>query len=1038
MNEPLVAEMSDTGYVIAWTEGTNVVRAMVFNATGGAAFALPVTINAGDPSDVLSEACVAGLDDGGFAVVYQATSGSSVSVQRVIFDGTTGGVVHSSATLTATDASVVTNPRCANTAGGFIVQVQENNQIYATFISNNGIGSAWQLLTGKQTSAHAVTAPVASQFATVFIETGEREPFYTVRETQGGNVVVPEAAAHPGAKFPAGAYTVDEQFRVVWKIPSGLVAGPMDGPVRVVRDEHAEYPSIACHQNDDACLFVFQTSAGGGQKKVSGMFNSTALGLTSVFDIATGSARPRPIALTLANEDMVIIYDDSTAGRCNLRLFFVSPVASPSVDPTSMKTLYSNPSATCTGHSASLTDEGGFVVSWVEDRQRIVVRTFGNNASFSGLEVEVLSSKAESLNSTCIVGLDNGGFAVAYEAADNDRRSKGWTTGNIFVQVFDSFGVLESAEQSIGVETIQFKTVGPDTRSSCGQVAGGFIVMTEVIIQKYTNDIYYMEYDNFGIPARSIFESAAVLDATLDALTFDNSPSASAASGCSKSRGQSILCLEPGAGSSLGTFGSASNTCLHIGALMAYPTLHSRNRCVIGQTGVASQSSHGRTLCLSSAARSSQSLRYRLWRSSWCPVLSWRISRSARLVRRTVEQVLDGLPEPELVVWTDGSVAALKTRQAQHELLHGTTTPLDKVTRWGGAGFVIYDTRRGGNWRDQTLLRTRSSRQAGKWATSYRAEQVALRAALKQVEAKAFHRTKRTQANTWFLTDSSSLLTELRRGPHKQKEPANIEIWQLLEKLVAKGHTPILQFVFGHCALAGNDEADALAKNGISAAHAEKQPPMTVATARARYREHTWESVHASAMKASPYRPGGPLPYAQLVRGRKVPKTAHLTRRAEREIRQLRTGHHELLHNRYRKDWEDLAAEERQRVRPCELCDATPVCPITHLFLECKVGYAMRAPMWRQVFEADPKVPRELPAPGSRHKMLWPLLFEHPEAALAYLQDAGLVARYQILEDPPDPQTPAFHETPTAGGPNFADALDLDATSSATSSNDWA
>ncbi|KAJ9449864.1 putative RNA-directed DNA polymerase from transposon BS [Diplonema papillatum] len=292
------------------------------------------------------------------------------------------------------------------------------------------------------------------------------------------------------------------------------------------------------------------------------------------------------------------------------------------------------------------------------------------------------------------------------------------------------------------------------------------------------------------------------------------------------------------------------------------------------------------------------------------PSLPRKKSKNADENRRTVEQVLDGLPEPELVVWTDGSVAALKTRQTQHELLHGTTTPLDKVTRWGGAGFVIYDTRRGGNWRDQTLLRTRSSRQAGKWATSYRAEQVALRAALKQVEAKAFHRTKRTQANTWFLTDSSSLLTELRRGPHKQKEPANIEIWQLLEKLVAKGHTPILQFVFGHCALAGNDEADTLAKN------------------------------------------------------------AHLTRRAEREIRQLRTGHHELLHNRYRKDWEDLAAEERQRVRPCELCDATPVCPITHLFLECKVGYAMRAPMWRQVFEADPKVPRELPAPGSRHKML--------------------------------------------------------------------
>ncbi|KAJ9453364.1 reverse transcriptase (RNA-dependent DNA polymerase) [Diplonema papillatum] len=140
------------------------------------------------------------------------------------------------------------------------------------------------------------------------------------------------------------------------------------------------------------------------------------------------------------------------------------------------------------------------------------------------------------------------------------------------------------------------------------------------------------------------------------------------------------------------------------------------------------------------------------------PSLPRKKSKNADKNRRTVEQVLDGLPEPKLVVWTDGSVAALKTRQAQQELLHGTTTPLDEVTRWGGAGFVIYDTRRGGNWRDQTLLRTRSSRQAGKWATSYRAEQVALRAALKQVEAKAFHRTKSTQANTWFLTDSSSLL----------------------------------------------------------------------------------------------------------------------------------------------------------------------------------------------------------------------------------------------------------------------------------------
>ncbi|KAJ9464733.1 RNA-directed DNA polymerase from mobile element jockey [Diplonema papillatum] len=410
-------------------------------------------------------------------------------------------------------------------------------------------------------------------------------------------------------------------------------------------------------------------------------------------------------------------------------------------------------------------------------------------------------------------------------------------------------------------------------------------------------------------------------------------------------------------------------------------------------------------------------------------------SKSAEENRRKVEAVLDGLPSPTYIVWTDGSVAALKRRHAQYQLLHGTTVTTDEVTRWGGAGLVVY-YRREESWRDATPMKgTRLSRQAGKWATSYRAEQVAMKIALESLELKLGKREvlegEPTSRHIWVLSDSSSLLNVLSQGPHKQQERDNVRIWQALEKLVAKGYTPVLQFVYGHCGLAGNEEADGLAKQGVSQTGEETQPPMTVGTAKARYREHAWEALHAASMRESPYQPGGPLPYTQLVRGRKVPKTAHLTRRAEREIRQLRTGHHQLLRNCYRDDWMDLAAEERQATRPCQLCDATPICPLTHLFLECRIGGDERATMWRRVHKAIPDTPREKPTPRERHKLLWPLLFELPEAALAYLQAVGLVPKYEVYEDPPEPGTPELDGNMAAAATYGVDnTFDLEGSSS--------
>ncbi|KAJ9463885.1 reverse transcriptase (RNA-dependent DNA polymerase) [Diplonema papillatum] len=240
-------------------------------------------------------------------------------------------------------------------------------------------------------------------------------------------------------------------------------------------------------------------------------------------------------------------------------------------------------------------------------------------------------------------------------------------------------------------------------------------------------------------------------------------------------------------------------------------------------------------------------------------------SKSAEENRRKVEAVLDGLPSPTYIVWTDGSVATLKRRHAQYQLLHGTTVPTDEVTRWGGAGLVVYNYRRKESWRDATPMEgTRLSRQAGKWATSYRAEQVAMRIALEKREGLEGEPTSR---HIWVLSDSSYLLNVLSQGPHKQQEDY-VRIWQALEKLVAKGYTPVLQFVYGHSGLAGNEEADKLAKQGVSQTGEETQPPMTVGTAKARYREHAWEALHAASLRES----GGPLPYTQLVRRTEGPK----------------------------------------------------------------------------------------------------------------------------------------------------------------------
>ncbi|KAJ9434944.1 hypothetical protein DIPPA_04851, partial [Diplonema papillatum] len=78
---------------------------------------------------------------------------------------------------------------------------------------------------------------------------------------------------------------------------------------------------------------------------------------------------------------------------------------------------------------------------------------------------------------------------------------------------------------------------------------------------------------------------------------------------------------------------------------------------------------------------------------------------------------------------------------------------------------------------------------------------------------------------------------------------------------------------------------------------------------------------------------GNTTPFVRLVNGRTIKRHRHLTPRAEREIRQLRTGHHPLIRTMYTPDMRALSTAERARTfRPCPICGSLTTSPVLHLF----------------------------------------------------------------------------------------------------------
>ncbi|KAJ9438293.1 Tbingi protein [Diplonema papillatum] len=148
----------------------------------------------------------------------------------------------------------------------------------------------------------------------------------------------------------------------------------------------------------------------------------------------------------------------------------------------------------------------------------------------------------------------------------------------------------------------------------------------------------------------------------------------------------------------------------------------------------------------------------------------------------------------------------------------------DKTT-WGGAGlYFVFEPSITDSLRNVAGMKltaagdrrtTTRSFPVGKYAHSYRAEQVALYSALVFYSQHLAPTTR--PLHILILSDSQSFLKTLSAGPHAQVEPLAIECWKILSDLEARGYLATLQFVYGHCGLEGNDVADNLAKTAALA-----------------------------------------------------------------------------------------------------------------------------------------------------------------------------------------------------------------------------
>ncbi|KAF0299698.1 Exportin-4 [Amphibalanus amphitrite] len=219
------------------------------------------------------------------------------------------------------------------------------------------------------------------------------------------------------------------------------------------------------------------------------------------------------------------------------------------------------------------------------------------------------------------------------------------------------------------------------------------------------------------------------------------------------------------------------------------------------------------------------------------------VGAGAELKKSTAETFLAGLPQCATWAWTDGSVVG------------GTSS--------GGAGALIV-------YPDDETVELRKA--AGSLCSSFRAELVALREALRHLHEHPAH----TGDPIVLCTDSQAALAKLRGGPSEQESPMGAEIWKLLTDLASGGRPLRLQWVPSHCGIPGNERADALA--GEASALPQEEAPVDVRT------------VHRAAARAASSRALAQWPvgwYRSLMAGHLPPPVRDYPREVAIDIHQL-------------------------------------------------------------------------------------------------------------------------------------------------------
>ncbi|XP_043194729.1 uncharacterized protein LOC122366479 [Amphibalanus amphitrite] len=292
--------------------------------------------------------------------------------------------------------------------------------------------------------------------------------------------------------------------------------------------------------------------------------------------------------------------------------------------------------------------------------------------------------------------------------------------------------------------------------------------------------------------------------------------------------------------------------------------------------------------------------------------------------RTAAEETLAGLPNPDVQAFTDGSATA--------------------GTERGGAGAVVYRSGR-------EVKRIRAP--AGRFTSSYTAELIALRETLKYIESIL---TDQDPAlNIQLCTDSLSSLMRLREGPANQTERVADQVWLSLRRL-GRRHRVDLQWVPGHAGVAGNEIADAVARE--AAELLQDGTPITFAAAKSLLKRHVsreWVESTRHSRPAPATRPHLSHDYHDVVGpGRvRLADRLGLSRREGTALARLRTGHSPAL-QAYRHF---IGAEEDDG---CPTCDGGVREDAEHLLTSCPATARVRHdvfgredPTLREVF-ADP------------------------------------------------------------------------------------